>query len=375
MNVLNTQYQQPGFVTVLVDMVMKNSSVMQKLRLSDSQASRIALSDVLKPVAFALHGYKLERPVPGKNGDFTVNGNPQIMADRSYGGLVNPLQGRVYSPIPKQVETKQLHYDQSIPITSRSLFGVEEFAWTWFEEVGVSEISSESDNNSNKIEVIAYDEKANVHNSAEEYVLPITQIFAALHNDWAIPLVKALAHAKAKKRFIHDSLILGIPKANKPGLYTHPKIGADASSGLWKGNPDFFRTDLAFLIGEILRKTWNNHAADTLHLPPSLYTDLLGQSTNAYDARPLMQYLRENEMTYGLKDIQIRHELETASSVGGRSILAYEKTEDSLEAMVDEVGDMFPHLVTPEEVIIKSKVYVSDLQVHFPKSARLMEGM
>lgn len=162
------------------------------------------------------------------------------------------------------------------------------------------------------------------------------------------------------------------------GFLTNPNIPVKKASAPWFGaavkEPRKILEDLTTLVGDIVDRTEELHAPDTLLLPTKHYAHIAQTPISSVTETTILKSFLANSPY--IKGIDSWKKLDSADEAGkGPRIVAYKRAPDVLQLEIPQEFEQFPPQPRNMEFVINCHAKFAGVSVYYPLAIAFLDGV
>jgi len=282
------------------------------------------------------------------------------------------------------VQYPELKARMLFPVSNEAGPGVNTITYRTYDQVGAAKIIQAYADDLPRADIAGKETSAPVRSIGISYGYSLDEIQASQLTGAALDQRRANAARKSVEQKTNDIAFFGDSSSGLPGFFSNPNIPSgnvvDGGSGTeWVNKtPDQILFDVNDAFADVFETTLMVEQADTLLLPPAQWSYIMSTPRSANSDTTIAAYLVQNSpYLNSMDDIIAVNECSAAlnPNLTADAMVVYTRDPDKLELEIPVELEMLPVQQKNLEFIIPGRARVGGVNVYYPLSASISEGI
>lgn len=282
------------------------------------------------------------------------------------------------------VQYAELKARMLFPVSNEAGPGVNTITYRTYDQVGAAKVIQAYADDLPRADIAGKETTIPVRSIGISYGYTLDEIQASQLTGVGLDQRRANAARRSVEQKINDIAFFGDATSGMPGFFSNPNIPTgnvvNPGSGTeWVNKtPDQILFDVNDLFADIFETTLMVERGNTLLLPPSQWSYIASTPRSANSDTTILQYLVQNSPYLSSVDDVIPVNECSASlnpNLTGDAMVAYDRSPEKLELEIPVELEMMPVQQKNLEFIIPGRSRVGGVNVYYPLSAAIAEGI
>ncbi len=311
----------------------------------------------------------------------------QFFSDTLY-RLDSSFDARQVSFLEKQLEhVKAQTYDIQYPALKARLFipvsneipnGAASHSYQSWDEYGRAELIANYGDDFKRVGVGVKEFVGSIKSVGASYAYSIEDLRRSAFAGTQLDTRLARAARNAIEFELDHLAAFGHKESNLPGFLVNPWVPVKKANAPWFGQPSKdprkIMDDLASLVMDVVDKTSEVHAPDTLLLPTKHYAYLAQTPVSPNTETTILKSFLANNPY--IKGIDSWKKLDQADADGkGPRVVAYKRAPEILELNIPQEFEQFPPQPRNMEFVINCHAKFAGVTIYYPLAVAYLDGV
>lgn len=270
------------------------------------------------------------------------------------------------------------------PVTNEAGPGVNTITYRTYDQAGAAKIISAYADDLPRADIAGKETTVPVRSVGISYGYNLDEIQSAQLTGMPLEQRRANSAMRSVEQTINTVAFFGDAEHNLPGFFSNPNIPSgnvvDPGSGTeWVNKtPDQILFDINDAFADVFETTKMVESANTLLLPPSQWSYIMSTPRSANSDTTIAMYVVQNSpYLNSLDDIIAINECQASLNpeLTNDAMVVYDRNPDKLELEIPVELEMLPVQQKNLEFIIPGRARVGGVNVYYPLSANILEGI
>lgn len=282
------------------------------------------------------------------------------------------------------VQYAELKARSLFPVSSEAGAGAQTITYRTYDQAGSAKIINAYANDLPRADVAGKETTIPIRSVGTSYGYNIDEINASMMTGASLDQRRANAARRAVEQVTNDVAFFGDATSGMGGLFDNPNIPTgsvvDPGAGTeWVNkSPDEILFDINDLFGDIFETTKMVESANTLLIPPAQWNYIMSTPRASNSDTTIASFIAANSpFLSGLDSIIAVNECAAANnSVYSNDVMvAYDRSPDKLQLEVPVELEWMPVQQKNLEFIIPGRSRLAGLNIYYPLSLAIAEGI
>lgn len=280
------------------------------------------------------------------------------------------------------VQYAELPARMLFPVSNEAGAGATTITYRTYDQAGSAKIINAYADDLPRADVAGQETTIPIRSVGVSYGYNIDEIAASQMVGGSLDQRRANAARRANEQVVNDTAFFGDAEFGLPGFFSNPNIPkgnvVDPGGGTeWiNKTPDQILFDINDIFADVYETTKMVEKADTLLLPVAQWSYIMSTPRSSNSDTTIAQYVAQNSPYLTSVDDMIPvNELAGVGTGGVDVMVAYTRNPDKLQLEIPVELEMLPVQQEGLEFIIPGRSRLAGLNVYYPLSASIGEGI
>ena len=282
------------------------------------------------------------------------------------------------------VRYAELKARQLFPVSNEAGPGINTITYRTYDQIGAAKIIQAYADDLPRADVAGKETSIPVRSVGTSYGYSLDEIQASQLTGANLDQRRANAARRSVEQTINTVAFYGDSASGLPGFFSNPNIPSgnvvDPGAGTaWASKtPDQILFDINDLFADIFETTKMVESGNTLLLPPTQWSYISATPRSANSDTTILQYIVQNSpFLSSVDDVIPVNECAAANNplLTNDAMVAYDRSPDKLQLEIPVELEMLPVQQKNLEFIIPGRARVGGVNIYYPLSAAIAEGI